>query len=146
MYQLIEEQNTTLCKLRELAHHNQLAQYKVRYSEDAVGRIQLHTWRFMLWIATTSDSDLWSFSPQPPEGVSESLALAQLQGELVGAQSSLFSLGLELEASQRSLRQSQRQGDDLMRFRDRLSADLQEVLQHREVTEKHNQVSQSNKV
>lgn len=29
LYQLIEEQNTTLCKLRELAHHNQLAQYKV---------------------------------------------------------------------------------------------------------------------
>lgn len=78
--------------------------------------------------------------------MSESLALAQLQGELVGVQSSLFSLGLELEASQRSLRQSQRQGDDLVRCRDRLSADLQEVLQHREVTEKHNQVSRANKV
>ncbi|XP_039671038.1 myomegalin-like isoform X7 [Perca fluviatilis] len=74
-----------------------------------------------------------------PEGVSESLTLAQLQGELVGVQSSLFSLGLELEASQRSLRQSQRQGDDLSRFKERLSADLQEVQQHREVTEKHNQ-------
>lgn len=60
----------------------------------------------------------------------------------MGVQSSLFSLGLELEASQRSLRQSQRQGDDLMRFRDRLNADLQEVLQHREVTEKNNQVSE----
>lgn len=71
------------------------------------------------------------------------MALAQLQGELVGVQSSLFSLGLELEASQRSLRQSQRQGDDLMRFRDRLNADLQEVLQHREVTEKNNQVSEN---
>ncbi|XP_031137034.2 myomegalin isoform X8 [Sander lucioperca] len=74
-----------------------------------------------------------------PEGVSESLTLAQLQGELVGVQSSLFSLGLELEASQRSLRQSQRQGDDLSRFKERLNADLQEVQQHREVTEKHNQ-------
>ncbi|XP_022610484.1 myomegalin-like isoform X2 [Seriola dumerili] len=74
-----------------------------------------------------------------PEGVSESLTLAQLQGELVGVQSSLFSLGLELEASQRSLRQSQRQGDDLVRFKDRLNSDLQEALQHREVTEKHNQ-------
>ncbi|KAG7214688.1 hypothetical protein INR49_010580 [Caranx melampygus] len=74
-----------------------------------------------------------------PEGVSESLTLAQLQGELVGVQSSLFSLGLELEASQRSLRQSQRQGDDLARFKDRLNSDLQEALQHREVTEKHNQ-------
>uniref|UniRef100_I3JV54 Si:ch211-242b18.1 n=1 Tax=Oreochromis niloticus TaxID=8128 RepID=I3JV54_ORENI len=72
-------------------------------------------------------------------GVSESLALAQLQGELVGVQSSLFSLGLELEASQRSLRQSQRQADDLMRFKERLNSDLQEALQHREVTEKHNQ-------
>lgn len=56
-------------------------------------------------------------------------------------QSSLFSLGLELEASQRSLRQSQRQGDNLIRFKDRLNSDLQEALQHREVTEKHNQVS-----
>uniref|UniRef100_UPI0037E7AEA3 myomegalin-like isoform X2 n=1 Tax=Semicossyphus pulcher TaxID=241346 RepID=UPI0037E7AEA3 len=74
-----------------------------------------------------------------PEGASESLTLAQLQGELVGVQSSLFSLGLELEASQRSLRQSQRQGDDLVRFKDRLNSDMQEVLQHREVTEKHNQ-------
>ncbi|XP_067385103.1 myomegalin-like isoform X1 [Channa argus] len=73
------------------------------------------------------------------EGFSETLTLAQLQGELVGVQSSLFSLGLELEASQRSLRQSQRQGDDLMRFKDRLNCDLQEALQHREVTEKHNQ-------
>ncbi|XP_019712206.1 myomegalin [Hippocampus comes] len=74
-----------------------------------------------------------------PEGVSESVTLSQLQGELVGVQSSLFSLGLELEASQRSLRQSQRQGDDLARFKDRLNADLQEALQHREETEKHNQ-------
>lgn len=146
MYQLIEEQNTTLCKLRELAHHNQLAQYKVRSNEDAVGQTYMHTWSFMLSVAMTSDSHLWSFSMQPPDGVSESLALAQLQGELVGVQSSLFSLGLELEASQRSLRQSQRQGDDLMRSRDRLGTDLQEVLQHREVTEKHNQVSHSNKV
>uniref|UniRef100_A0A3B3UCA7 CDK5 regulatory subunit-associated protein 2/Myomegalin coiled coil domain-containing protein n=1 Tax=Poecilia latipinna TaxID=48699 RepID=A0A3B3UCA7_9TELE len=70
---------------------------------------------------------------------SQSLTLGQLQGELVRVQSSLFSLGLELEASQRSLRQSQRQGDDLLRFKDRLSSDLQEELQHRGVTEKHNQ-------
>ncbi|XP_060941034.1 myomegalin-like isoform X6 [Limanda limanda] len=73
------------------------------------------------------------------EGASESLTLAHLQSELVGVQSSLFSLGLELEASQRSLRQNQRQGDDLERFKDRLNSDLQEALQHREVTEKHNQ-------
>ena len=68
-------------------------------------------------------------------------AMAHLQGELVRAQSSLFSLGLELEASQRSLRLSQRQGEDLARFKERLHADLQVALQHREVTEKHNQVS-----
>ncbi|KAM4556869.1 myomegalin isoform 3-T3 [Fundulus diaphanus] len=76
---------------------------------------------------------------QAPAGMSESLTLVQLQGELVRAQSSLFSLGLELDASQRSLRQSQRQGDDLLKFKDRLNSDLQEALQHREVTEKHNQ-------
>ncbi|XP_068197034.1 myomegalin-like isoform X3 [Antennarius striatus] len=103
LYKLIEGQNTSLCKLREVAHRHQLAQCK------------------------------------PPEGVSESLMLAQLQGELVAVQSSLFSLGLELEASQRNLRQSQRQGGDLMRFKDRLNTDLQEALQHREITEKHNQ-------
>lgn len=84
---------------------------------------------------------MWSFQLQAPEGGSEAQTLAQLQGELVGVQSSLFSLGLELEASQRSLRQSQKQGDDLGRFKDRLDSDLQEALQHREVTEKHNQVS-----
>uniref|UniRef100_A0A3B5QFP2 Uncharacterized protein n=1 Tax=Xiphophorus maculatus TaxID=8083 RepID=A0A3B5QFP2_XIPMA len=105
LYHLIEGQNSTLCKLQELAHRNQLAQ------------------------------------SQTPAGMSESLTLGQLQDELVRVQSSLFSLGLELEASQRSLRQSQRQGDDLLRFKDRLSSDLQEELQHREVTEKHNQVS-----
>ncbi|XP_043989812.1 myomegalin-like isoform X11 [Gambusia affinis] len=103
LYHLIEGQNSTLCKLQELAHRNQLAQ------------------------------------SQTPAGMSESLTLGQLQDELVRVQSSLFSLGLELEASQRSLRQSQRQGDDLLRFKDRLSSDLQEELQHREVTEKHNQ-------
>ncbi|XP_056277540.1 myomegalin-like isoform X4 [Pseudoliparis swirei] len=74
-----------------------------------------------------------------PEGVSEYVMLAQLQTELVAVQSSLFCLGLELEASQRSLRRSQRQGDDLSRFKDRLDSDLQEVQQYREVTEKHNQ-------
>ncbi|XP_038125843.1 myomegalin-like isoform X1 [Cyprinodon tularosa] len=76
---------------------------------------------------------------QAAAGMNESLTLAQLQGELVRVQSSLFSLGLELDASQRSLRQSQRQGEDLLRFKDRLNSDLQEALQHREVTEKHNQ-------
>ncbi|KAM8849374.1 myomegalin isoform 3-T3 [Spinachia spinachia] len=103
LYQLMEGQNSTLCKLREMVHRNQLAQFKA------------------------------------PEGVNESVMLAKLQGELVGVQSSLFSLGLELEANQRSLRQSQRQGDDLSRFKDRLNSDLQEAQQHREVTEKHNQ-------
>ncbi|XP_017277709.1 myomegalin isoform X3 [Kryptolebias marmoratus] len=76
---------------------------------------------------------------QVPAGMSESLTLAQLQNELVRVQGSMFSLGLELEASQRSLKQSQRHGDDLLRFKDRLNSDLQEALQHREVTEKHNQ-------
>ncbi|XP_038859141.1 myomegalin-like [Salvelinus namaycush] len=101
LYQLIEGQNTTLCKLREMAHHNQITQ-------------------------------------QAPEGGSEVAGLAQLQGELVGVQSSLFTLGLELEASQRAQRQSQRQAEDLTRAKDRLHSDLKEALQHREVTDKHN--------
>ncbi|XP_029561539.1 myomegalin isoform X3 [Salmo trutta] len=103
MYQLIEGQNTTLCKLREMAHHNQITQH------------------------------------QAPEGGSEGAGLAQLQGELVGVRSSLFTLGLELEASQRAQRQSQRQAEDLTRAKDRLHSDLKEALQHREVTDKHNQ-------
>uniref|UniRef100_A0A3Q3GIG9 Si:ch211-242b18.1 n=1 Tax=Labrus bergylta TaxID=56723 RepID=A0A3Q3GIG9_9LABR len=86
LYQLIEGQNTTLCKLREMAHHNQLSKCKVRLELPVLP---------------------WS----------------------------------ELEASQRSLRQSQRQGEDLVQFKDRLNSDLQEALQHREVTEKHNQVT-----
>ncbi|XP_041752612.2 myomegalin isoform X2 [Coregonus clupeaformis] len=103
LYQLIEGQNATLCKLREMAHRNQIT----------------HT--------------------QAAEGGSEGAALAQLQGELVGLQSSLFTLGLELEASQRAQRQSQRQAEDLSRAKDRLQSDLKEALQHREVTDKHNQ-------
>ncbi|XP_028328312.1 myomegalin isoform X5 [Gouania willdenowi] len=75
----------------------------------------------------------------PAGEVGDALTLSRLQGELVGVQSSLFSLGLELEASQRSLRHSQRQGEDVFRFKDRLNSDLQEALQHREETEKHNQ-------
>uniref|UniRef100_A0A4W5N3A4 Uncharacterized protein n=1 Tax=Hucho hucho TaxID=62062 RepID=A0A4W5N3A4_9TELE len=94
LYQLIEGQNATLCKLREMAH----------------------------------------------QGGSEGVGLAQLQGELAGLQSSLFTLGLELEASQRAQRQSQRQAEDLSRAKDRLHSDLKEALQHREVTDKHNQV------
>uniref|UniRef100_A0AAY5KYA4 Centrosomin N-terminal motif 1 domain-containing protein n=1 Tax=Esox lucius TaxID=8010 RepID=A0AAY5KYA4_ESOLU len=93
LYQLIEGQNATLCKLREMAH----------------------------------------------QGGSEAVVLAQLQGELVGLKSSLFSLGLELEASQRAQNQSQRQAEDLSRAKERLHADLKEALLHREVTDKHNQ-------
>ncbi|XP_029580774.1 myomegalin isoform X6 [Salmo trutta] len=103
LYQLIEGQNATLCKLREMAHRNQIT----------------HT--------------------EAPEGGSEGASLAQLQGELVGLQSSLFTLGLELEASQRAQRKSQSQAEDLSRAKDRLHSDLKEALQHREVTDKHNQ-------
>ncbi|XP_055084661.1 myomegalin isoform X2 [Periophthalmus magnuspinnatus] len=103
LYQMLEGQNATLCKLKEMVQRNQLSQSK------------------------------------SPEGSTEALTVAQLQGELVAVQSSLFSLGLELEASQRSLRQSQRREADLLKFKDRLDSDLQEAVQHREVTEKHNQ-------
>ncbi|KAL0966450.1 hypothetical protein UPYG_G00295450 [Umbra pygmaea] len=103
LYQLIEGQNATLCKLREMAHRKQIT------------------------------------PTQAPEGGSEVVILAQLQGELVGLQSSLFTLGLELEASQRAQKQSQRQAEDLSRAKERLHSDLQEALQHREITDKHNQ-------
>lgn len=135
-----------------MAHRNQLAQSKVRPNVHIRVQTLNHSLLTVINIVSRlmpcclSHLGMWSFLLQAPEGVSESLTLAQLQGELVGVQSSLFSLGLELEASQRSLRQSQRQGDDLIRFKDRLNSDLQEALQHREVTEKHNQVSMFVKV
>ncbi|KAG5286351.1 hypothetical protein AALO_G00013870 [Alosa alosa] len=103
LYQLIEGQNATLCKLREMAHRNQLQQ------------------------------------AQAPEGGVGAGGVAQLQAELVRLQSSLFTVQLELEASQRAQRQSQRQADDQSRTVQRLHTDLQEALQHREATEKHNQ-------
>uniref|UniRef100_A0A4W5PN19 Uncharacterized protein n=1 Tax=Hucho hucho TaxID=62062 RepID=A0A4W5PN19_9TELE len=86
-----------------------------------------------------SGSCLFGLLSQAPEGGSEGAGLAQLHGELVGVQSSLFTLGLELEASQRAQRQSQRQAEDLTRAKDRLHSELKEALQHREVTDKHNQ-------
>ena len=88
-----------------------------------------------------SGSCLFGLLSQAPEGGSEVAGLAQLQGELVGVQSSLFTLGLELEASHRAQRQSQRQAEDLTRAKDRLHSDLKEALQHREGTDKDNQVS-----
>ncbi|XP_017351066.1 myomegalin isoform X3 [Ictalurus punctatus] len=62
-----------------------------------------------------------------------------LQGEVVALQSSLFCCQLELEASQRAQRQSQRVEEDLTHSRDRLHSDLEAALQHRETTEKYNQ-------
>lgn len=72
----------------------------------------------------------------------EAHTVVQLQGEIVGLQSSLFSSQLQLEASQRAHRQSQRVADDLEQARSRLHNDLEAALQHRETTDKHNQVNQ----
>ncbi|XP_050995061.1 myomegalin isoform X3 [Labeo rohita] len=69
---------------------------------------------------------------QAPEGAVDS-------GSVLGFQSSLFSCQLELEASQRAHRSTQRCLEDLTRSRDRLQNDLQEALQHRDVTHKHNE-------
>uniref|UniRef100_A0AAY4EFB2 Short myomegalin-like EB1 binding protein N-terminal domain-containing protein n=1 Tax=Denticeps clupeoides TaxID=299321 RepID=A0AAY4EFB2_9TELE len=99
LYKLIEGQNATLCKLREIAHRNQLQQMQVHNGGG----------------------------------------VTQLQAELVALQGSLFSVQLELEASQRAHRQSQRQAEDQSRAAQRLNNDLQEALQHREATEKHSQ-------
>lgn len=66
-----------------------------------------------------------------------------LQVEVVALQSSLFCCQLELEASQRAQRQSQRVAEDLANSRDRLHSDLEAALQHRETTEKYNQVGTS---
>ncbi|XP_035384015.1 myomegalin-like isoform X2 [Electrophorus electricus] len=66
-------------------------------------------------------------------------SVARLQGEVVGLQSSLFCCQLELESSRRAQRQSQREASDLARARDRLHADLDAELQHRETTDRHNQ-------
>ncbi|XP_026108731.1 myomegalin-like isoform X2 [Carassius auratus] len=60
-------------------------------------------------------------------------------GSVLGSQSSLFSCQLELEASQCAHRLTQRRLEDLKRERERLQNDLQEALQHRDVSHKHNQ-------
>ncbi|XP_029110730.1 myomegalin isoform X3 [Scleropages formosus] len=63
----------------------------------------------------------------------------QLQTELLALRSSIFSSQLELQGSKRAERKSQWQAADISRARDRLHADLEEALQHRESTEQHNQ-------
>ncbi|XP_036842291.1 myomegalin isoform X4 [Oncorhynchus mykiss] len=116
--------------LREMAHHNQITQHQVKPHTPQTDPDE--TLREMAHHNQITQH-------QAPEGGSEVAGLAQLQGELVGVQSSLFTLGLELEASHRAQRQSQRQAEDLTRAKDRLHSDLKEALQHREVTDKHNQ-------
>ncbi|XP_043118807.1 myomegalin isoform X3 [Puntigrus tetrazona] len=69
---------------------------------------------------------------QAPESAMDS-------GSVLGSQSSLFSCQLELEASQRAHRLTQRRLEDLTRSQERLQNDLQEALQHRDVSLKHNQ-------
>lgn len=69
----------------------------------------------------------------------EADSIAQLQGEIVGLQSSLFCSQLQFEASQRAHRQIQRTTEDQERAHTRMQSDLEAVLQHRETTDKHNQ-------
>ncbi|MBN3302301.1 MYOME protein, partial [Amia calva] len=103
LYRVIEGQNDTLCKLREIAHRNQLQQM------------------------------------QMSDGEGDPAQLPQLQTELLALQNSLFSTQLELQGSQRAQRQSERQAAAHARSAERLQSDLQEALQHRELTEQHNQ-------
>lgn len=136
LYQVIEGQNTTLCKLREMAHRSQLQHSQVSillilsvlltcYSH--LCKILVGAMVFYLISCPTF------FSPQLPEG-------GHLQGEVVALQSSLFRCQLELEANQRAQRQNQRVAEDLAHSRDRLRSDLEAALLHRETTEKYNQV------
>ncbi|XP_016312078.1 myomegalin-like isoform X4 [Sinocyclocheilus anshuiensis] len=60
-------------------------------------------------------------------------------GSVLGSQSSLFWCQLELEASQHTHRLTQRRLEDETRSRDRLQNELQDALQHRDVSHKHNQ-------
>uniref|UniRef100_A0A8C1VMJ0 Uncharacterized protein n=1 Tax=Cyprinus carpio TaxID=7962 RepID=A0A8C1VMJ0_CYPCA len=69
---------------------------------------------------------------QTPEGAVDS-------GLVLGSQSSLFWCQLELETSQRAHRLTQRRLEDVMRSRDRLQNELQDALQHTDVSHKHNQ-------
>ncbi|XP_066547810.1 myomegalin isoform X5 [Amia ocellicauda] len=103
LYRVIEGQNDTLCKLREIAHRNQLQQM------------------------------------QMSDGEGDPAQLPQLQTELLALQNSLFSTQLELQGSQRAQRHSERQAAAHARSAERLQSDLQEALQHRELTERHNQ-------
>ncbi|XP_026132183.1 myomegalin-like isoform X1 [Carassius auratus] len=60
-------------------------------------------------------------------------------GSVLGSQSSVLCCQLELEASQCAHRLTQRRLEEVMRSRDRLQNELQDALQHRDVSHKHNQ-------
>uniref|UniRef100_A0A3Q2YGP9 Uncharacterized protein n=1 Tax=Hippocampus comes TaxID=109280 RepID=A0A3Q2YGP9_HIPCM len=139
LQRLQEKLNEMECELRSLRQAAQSQERTIQDLTESIGTKDSEVSK-LYQLIEGQNVTLNKLREMAHQGVSESVTLSQLQGELVGVQSSLFSLGLELEASQRSLRQSQRQGDDLARFKDRLNADLQEALQHREETEKHNQV------
>ncbi|XP_051554536.1 myomegalin-like isoform X2 [Myxocyprinus asiaticus] len=62
-----------------------------------------------------------------------------VDSSLMSSQSSLLSCQLELEASRRAHRLTQRHMEDVTRSRDRLQDDLNDALQQRENTHKHNQ-------
>ncbi|XP_051984520.1 myomegalin-like [Xyrauchen texanus] len=62
-----------------------------------------------------------------------------VDSSLMSSQSSLLSYQLELEANRRAHRLIQRHMEDVTRSRDRLQDDLNDVLQQREDTHKHNQ-------
>uniref|UniRef100_A0A3Q2YIL0 Uncharacterized protein n=1 Tax=Hippocampus comes TaxID=109280 RepID=A0A3Q2YIL0_HIPCM len=138
---LQEKLNEMECELRSLRQAAQSQERTIQDLTESIGTKDSEAQKLYQLIEgqNVTLNKLREMAHRNQLAQSKSVTLSQLQGELVGVQSSLFSLGLELEASQRSLRQSQRQGDDLARFKDRLNADLQDALQHREETEKHNQ-------
>ncbi|KAL1022822.1 hypothetical protein UPYG_G00032820 [Umbra pygmaea] len=61
------------------------------------------------------------------------------QGEVLALQVSLFQAQLELQAGKRAQRQATRRGEDLRRALTRLEADMQDALEHRHSTDRHNQ-------
>ncbi|XP_023662239.2 myomegalin-like isoform X3 [Paramormyrops kingsleyae] len=75
---------------------------------------------------------------QDPEGA-EPGQVSQLQAELLTLRSSLFSVQLELQGTQRAHKQTEQRAADLASLLEHVQVDLKEALRHREAAELHNQ-------
>nr|XP_055212509.1 myomegalin isoform X19 [Gorilla gorilla gorilla] len=113
LYQVIEGQNDTMAKLREMLHQSQLGQLHVCEGHIGQERLQL--------------------------GSSEGTSPAQQQVALLDLQSALFCSQLEIQKLQRVVRQKERQLADAKQCVQFVEAAAHESEQQKEASWKHNQ-------